>query len=346
MTILTGDIIFSAIGQSDTNPVALPNYLTGFGSDTRFFNEKLRVWSNGGFYTAALPTSSSISSRIEMGSDSGDQFGPALLDTSANGYVARCRYDVISLRLVNAGTIAGSSIQSHSGAVSASDVIEINIDETNGNIVVSLNGTAVISLNDSTYSGLRAGYYYYATDFADTGARAWAASGYGPSAPTLRKGSQFTAETTLSGTVTAATLNGQAITVDSQVGTTVTLTDSDGSITTSGEYPLVLTDDSADPDETITVQVNVYGVAPANNPVQKDGAALASLTNVELRVSSGATLAGSQLYYSGTGTTDASGNLGNIDLSSTAAADTDPVLLSIRTAAGDSIITAETVGLI
>ena len=164
--------------------------------------------------------------------------------------------------------------------------------------------------------------------------------------PTFRKGSQFTAETTLSGTVTAATLNGQAITVDSQVGTTVTLTDSDGSITTSGEYPLVLTDDSADPDETITVQVNVYGVAPANNPVQKDGAALASLTNVELRVSSGATLAGSQLYYSGTGTTDVSGNLGNIDLSSTAAADTDPVLLSIRTAAGDSIITAETVGLI
>ena len=163
---------------------------------------------------------------------------------------------------------------------------------------------------------------------------------------TVRKGSQFTAETTLSGTVTAATLNGQAITVDSQVGTTVTLTDSDGSITTSGEYPLVLTDDSADPDETITVQVNVYGVAPANNPVQKDGAALASLTNVELRVSAGATLAGSELFYTGTATTDASGNLGNIDLSSTAAADTDPVLLSIRTAAGDSIITAETVGLI
>ena len=170
--------------------------------------------------------------------------------------------------------------------------------------------------------------------------------GGAPSIPSFRKTGTFTVETTLSGTVISATLNGQAITVDSQAGTTVTLTDSDGSITTSGEYALVLTDDSADPDETITVQVNVYGVAPSNNPLQKDGAALASLTGVEIRISAGATLEGSQLFYTATATTDASGNLGNIDLSATAAADTDPVLLSIRTAAGDSIIAAETVELI
>ena len=164
--------------------------------------------------------------------------------------------------------------------------------------------------------------------------------------PTLRKGTQFTVETTLSGNITGATLAGQAITVDSKVGATVTLTDSDGTITTSGEYPLVLTDDSVDPDETIVVQVNVVGVAPANNPMRKDGAALANLTDVEVRISAGATLAGTQLFYTGTATTDANGNLGNIDLSDTAADPDDVVLLKIRTAAGDSIIAAETVGLI
>jgi len=174
---------------------------------------------------------------------------------------------------------------------------------------------------------------------------AWASFTEAAVVPTLRKGSQFTVEETLAGTVTSATLNGNAITVDSHVGTTVTLTDTGSGITTSGEYPLVLTDDTA-ATETITVQVNVYGVAPSNNPLQKDGAALASLTGVQVRITDGENINGTELYYSGTATTDASGNLASIDLSSTAVVDADPVLLHMRTAAGDSIIASETVGLI
>ena len=164
------------------------------------------------------------------------------------------------------------------------------------------------------------------------------------STPTLRKtGQQTFTKPAGIGTITGATLNGETITLDSQDAETFTVTDSDGSITTSGEYDLVATGDTV---ETITVQVNVVGVTPANNPLQKDGAPLANLTNVEVRISAGATLAGTQLFYTGTATTDASGNLGNIDLSDTAADPDDVVLLKIRTAAGDSIIAAETVELI
>ena len=162
--------------------------------------------------------------------------------------------------------------------------------------------------------------------------------------PTLRKTGQQTFDKPAGiGTITGVTLNGEAITLDSQDAETFTVTDSDGSITTSGEYDLVATGDTV---ETITVQVNVVGVAPANNPLSKDGAALADLTDVEVRISAGATLAGTQLFYAGTATTDANGNLGNIDLSDTAADPNDVVLLKIRTADGDSIIAAETVELI
>ena len=164
---------------------------------------------------------------------------------------------------------------------------------------------------------------------------------------TVRKSSTFDIETTLSGTITTATLNSVNVFdhVTGQVGATVSFAGAaTDEITTSGEYDLVLGDGVGT--ETIAVQVNVYGVAPSNNPLQKDGSALASLAGVQLRVTDGANLNGTELYYSGTGTTDASGNLGNIDLSSTDAADTDPVLLHMRTSAGDSIIASETVGLI
>ena len=128
--------------------------------------------------------------------------------------------------------------------------------------------------------------------------------------PEIRKSSTFDIETTLSGTVTAATLNGNAITVDSQTGTTVTLTDSGSGITTSGEYDLVLTDDSADPDETITVQVNVVGLPSFN--CNKDGADMASLTDLELEAFNAS---GTHVKQLTALTTDASGDTGVIDLS-------------------------------
>ena len=164
------------------------------------------------------------------------------------------------------------------------------------------------------------------------------------STPTLRKTGQQTFDKPAGiGTITGVTLNGEAITLDSQDAETFTVTDSDGSITTSGEYDLVATGDTV---ETITVQVTVIGVTPANNPLQKDGAALGDLTDVEVRISAGATLAGTQLFYTGTATTDASGNLGSIDLSDTAADPDDAVVMMTRTADGDGMPSDETVGLI
>jgi hypothetical protein len=159
---------------------------------------------------------------------------------------------------------------------------------------------------------------------------------------TQRKGSTFDATHTL-GTITTATLNGVAITINSTGAGTVNLTDTSG-ITTSGVYNLVLGDGAAT--QTQTVQINVFGVVPSNNPAQKDGVALASLTNVQVRITSGTGLNGVQRFYSPTETTDASGNFRNLDLSSSVAVDADPVLMHVLTAAGDSIISPETVGLI
>jgi hypothetical protein len=163
---------------------------------------------------------------------------------------------------------------------------------------------------------------------------------------TQRKGSALTATHTL-GTITTATLNGVNVFdhVASQAAGTINFT---GSVTdertTSGEVDLVLGDGATT--QTQTVQVNVFGVVPSNNPAQKEGSALASLTGIQIRITAGANLNGTQVYYSGTETTNASGNFSTLDVSTSAAVAADPVLMQVLTAAGDSITSAETVGLI
>jgi hypothetical protein len=163
---------------------------------------------------------------------------------------------------------------------------------------------------------------------------------------TQRKNSTFDATHTL-GTITTATLNAVNVFdhVSSQAAGTVSFT---GSVTderiTSGVVDLVLGDGAAT--QTQTVQVNVFGVVPSNNPAQKDGSALASLTGIQIRVTAGANLNGTQVYYSPTQTTDASGNFSTLDVSTSAAVAADPVLMHVLTAAGDSITSTETVELI
>jgi hypothetical protein len=163
---------------------------------------------------------------------------------------------------------------------------------------------------------------------------------------TQRKGSTFTASHTL-GTITTATLNAVNVFdhVSTQAAGTISFT---GSVTdertTSGVVDLVLGDGAAT--QTQTVQVNVFGVVPSNNPAQKDGSALASLTGIQIRITAGANLNGTQVYYSPTETTDASGNFSTLDVSTSAAVAADPVRMQVLTAAGDSITSAETVELI
>ena len=105
------------------------------------------------------------------------------------------------------------------------------------------------------------------------------------------------------------------------------MTDSGSGITTSGEYDLVLTDDSADPDETITVQVNVVGLASFN--INKDGADQGSLTDVEFIILTGA--AGSRaINQQITGiTTTAGGDTGTIEITD-AALDVDDTITVVQ----------------
>ena len=178
-----------------------------------------------------------------------------------------------------------------------------------------------------------------ASPFAYVGVALAAAGASGPDY-TQRKGSTLTATHTL-GTITTATLNGVSSQAAGTVSFTGALTDE---ITTSGEVNLVLGDGAAT--QTYTVQLNVFGVVPSNNPAQKDGSALASLTGVQIRITAGANLNGTQVYYSGTETTNASGNFSTLDVSTSAAVAADPVRMQVLTAAGDSITSAETVELI
>ena len=358
MAIVTGDVAIDFSGLSDQSPWVDADYevISSNGSGT--FQISSGVAINGAYapYTAFRYIAAAVSSDviiakaqlIRSSTSANDHDGPSIVDSAGNGYVVTVFGGSVHVKRMDAWTlVTGTVCSANSQTFASGSDFALSLNTATGAVELFMNGVSLATGNDTTHStGLAPGALKARDNINAFGIMSFAADGYSVALPTFRKSGTFTVETTLSGTVTSATLNGQAITVDSHVGTTVTLTDSDGSITTSGEYDLVLTDDSADPDETITVQVNVYGVTPSDNPVQKDGAALASLTGVEIRISAGATLAGSQLFYTATATTDASGNLGNIDLSATAAADTDPVLLSIRTAAGDSIIAAETVELI
>jgi hypothetical protein len=162
---------------------------------------------------------------------------------------------------------------------------------------------------------------------------------------TQRKNSTFTATHTLGTVPDSVTINGLAATFSSATTTTVSVT-LDAAITTSGEYNLVIADTVAVTSQTQTIQINVFGVVPINNPVQKDGVALSNLTNIQVRITNGSLLTGEQRFYSSTQTTDGSGNLSTYDVSSTIAAAEDPVLLQVLTAAGDSITSTEAVELI
>ncbi len=163
---------------------------------------------------------------------------------------------------------------------------------------------------------------------------------------TLRKGSTFDVTHGLS-TITTATLNAINVFdhVSSQAAGTVSFTGAvTDEITSSGEVALVLGDGATT--ETYVVQVNVYGVVPSNNPLQKDGAILANLTNVQVRITDGLSLNGAQIHYSATKPTDASGNFNPIDVSESSAVANDSVLMHVLTGDSDSIISPEIVGLI
>jgi hypothetical protein len=146
---------------------------------------------------------------------------------------------------------------------------------------------------------------------------------------TQRKGSTFTATHTL-GTVTTATLNAVAITINSTGAGTVNLTDTSG-ITTSGVYNLVLGDGAAT--QTYTVQLNVIGLPVYT--LNKDGAALGALTGIKAIVTATAELNGTELYSANNLTATAGVMDSGIYPNTGAVADV--VTVSILTSSGDGI---------
>jgi hypothetical protein len=146
---------------------------------------------------------------------------------------------------------------------------------------------------------------------------------------TQRKKSTFDATHTL-GTITTATLNGVAITINSTGAGTVNLTDTSG-ITTSGVYNLVLGDGAAT--QTYTVQLNVIGLPVYT--LNKDGAALGALTGIKAIVTATAELNGTELYSANNLTATAGVMDSGIYPDTGAVADV--VTVSILTSSGDGI---------
>lgn len=139
-----------------------------------------------------------------------------------------------------------------------------------------------------------------------------------PVAPgvTARKGSTATVTHTLTADgITTATLDGETVTIGTQSGQDADINFTD-TITTSGVYDLVLGDGVGT--ETYTVQYNVIGLS--SNTLQKEGSALASLTDVELDIfdATGATVLDTLTGI----TTDASGVTGPTIIATGAVDDT------------------------
>jgi hypothetical protein len=133
--------------------------------------------------------------------------------------------------------------------------------------------------------------------------------------------------------ITSQTLNGEVVTLASQAGQVATLNLDESAITTSGEYDLVLGDGVGT--QTFTVQYNVIGLP--SNTLLKDGAALASLTDVKLTVLDAS---GTRLDRQTGLTTDASGLTGVTPVA--AGAVDDPVEVSVFSPGSEVGIVYET----
>lgn len=215
---ITGDIVVDVSAEPDANPYSNAA-LTTYGDNLRVFSGKFRIWDQGGFYTTDAPTQNVVTSRLELGDDNGDSFGPALINTSNNGFMVECRFDNLALYNVNAG-IKGTLINGSIGTPTLIDgsVVEFSIDNTTGAWEVLVDDVSQATGTNATYNDLRAGYHFQAQDYANTGGKSFAGDGYAASTSiaqtdtTPEDGVQQTVTCTgMTGPITAATLGGYDI---------------------------------------------------------------------------------------------------------------------------------------
>ena len=241
---------------------------------------------------------------------------------SADGYLFRSdvadnKWDLFKL---TGGNFSLVSSKAFTFAV-ATYSCRIERDASNNTMRLLVDGSEILTNTDADYKandriGLRlsSGLNIYIDDVVTADLVAQSTPDY-----TQRKGSTWDATHGL-GTITTATLNGNAITVNSTGAGTVNLTDTSG-IATSGEYDLVLGDGTGT--ETYTVQLNVVGLT--SYTIQKGGAPQPNLSDVEFIVLTG--VAGSRAIKEQiTGvTTDASGKTDEIEISELSLGVGDPV---------------------
>lgn len=106
-------------------------------------------------------TSSSKTSSVTVGAAGDSNGGPAMFDSSANGYAITCDGGNMTLYRVDAGafTILTAPAQS----VTANDVVKIDVSSAT-NVVVTFNGATVVNFADSTYrAGLQPAIYIFGT---------------------------------------------------------------------------------------------------------------------------------------------------------------------------------------
>jgi len=276
-------------------------------------------------YTATAPTADILRCEVEMSyaSSSGYDVNTTLLitDENLNGYRLTVQGNYSYLRAITNGAEV-ESLESGDPSYGSGTVLALEYQVSTGRLEVFKDGVST-AVNTSTLhtTGLKVGFG--AGGSVDTkGLLSFGATVYAAADYTIRKGSSATITHTLTaGGITGATLNGEAVTLDTQSGQTVDIT-FDSALSTSGVYDLVLTD-SAAATQTLTVQYNVFAIA--SDTIEKEGVAIGAHTDLELVVLTGAE--GSRVLAeqkSGL-TTDASGITGNTIVNAAGLVDTTAV---------------------
>ena len=179
LSTFSGDIEidFSVLG--DANPYTDPA-IVSIGNGVKIENGECKSTNVlGGFYSSAVPSETTIVSKIILGSGfpDGDPIGPALLDTSGNGYWFRCNYNETRIMKITAGVADGYLTFTNNSAVGG-DELQITIDETTNTITTYINGSLVDTHVDASYTSLRAGFLTSWDNVNSAGAVKWGGNGY------------------------------------------------------------------------------------------------------------------------------------------------------------------------
>jgi len=150
---------------------------------------------------------------------------------------------------------------------------------------------------------------------------------------TIRKGATAVpiTHTLTAGGITSQTFNGETVALASQSGQIANVDFTD-TITTSGVYTLTLGDGATT--QNFDVQYNVIGLT--SDQLLKDGAAQASLSDLELIVLTGAEGSRAVPEQESSLTTDASGNTGQTILNDTGIVDATAVFVIWNSASADT----------